>query len=610
MRLTRLFMCTTGLLLTLVVVMLGRSTIQDIKMVEAAEQGMQAMELAYRVMKFAEKASAERGPTIPLLNDTSVPPDAAKRERLSKARTATDDAFKHALLGLEEGLKGQSQSSARMALGHIQKARDELSYARIEVERVAALPFSERITPELRLTRLPIDEMFTVIDTVFEGVTALSAEAERIYPDLSLQLVGARYAAELREYAGRLGSQFNTPLATQKPLGIEERREIQDLTGRIHQLRKLIEVRAKVTSHDPQLDAAMSEMNRRYFGVGLPFIAELTEAGLSGKAYGVDSAQFVARYVPEMKSIVALRDSMFEVAKEKATVRIAQANERTKLNLLIGAAILCIELAVFVFIQRRVLRPLLETTSHMVRLMNGNLSVELAKTNRADEIGDMQNAVVALKAATEKRVALEAKRELLIDHLQVASEVDFLTSLLNRRALMQRGEQLLAQAKRHHWSVAVVLFDIDHFKLVNDAYGHNVGDQVLIQVAAIAQGECRQADLLARYGGEEFILLAFDCDDAQAIHLAERVRTKMEQAKFGSGDETFELTASFGVAQAQSFEVDHLELLIKGADNALYKAKSQGRNCIVESDELFFADSQPYVETTIETKPPQAAIVV
>jgi diguanylate cyclase (GGDEF)-like protein len=588
MRLTRLFMCTTGILLTLVVVMLGRSTVQDIKIVAAAEQGLHAMELAYRVMKFAEKASAERGPTIPVLNDT-VPPDAAKRERLVKARIETDEALLNALGSLKEGLKGPSQSSFNTALAQLQKARDELTQARIEVERVAALPFNERIAPNLRLTRKPINQMFDVIDTVFEAVTGLSAEAEGIYPDLSLQLIGARYAAELREYAGRLGSQFTVPLATLQPLGIEERRDIPQLIGRIQQLRKLVEVRARVTSIDPKLDLAMAEMNKRYFGIGLPFITELSQAGLSGNGYGVDSSQFVARYVPEMKSIVELRDSMFEVAKDKATVKIAQAKERTKFNLLIGIAILCSEVAVFILIQRRVLKPLLATTKHMQRLMNGNLDIELMKTTRADEIGEMQNAVAALKESTEKRLALEAEREQLIDHLQVASEVDFLTSLLNRRALMQRGEQLLAQAKRHHWSVAVVIFDIDHFKLVNDAYGHAVGDQVLIQVAAIAQGECRQADLLARYGGEEFILLAFDCNDAQASYLAERIRTKLEQSKFGSGAETFDITASFGVAHAQSFEVDHLELLIKGADSALYRAKSQGRNCVVESDMLFIA---------------------
>jgi diguanylate cyclase (GGDEF)-like protein len=85
-------------------------------------------------------------------------------------------------------------------------------------------------------------------------------------------------------------------------------------------------------------------------------------------------------------------------------------------------------------------------------------------------------------------------------------------------------------------------------------------------------------------------LLAFDCEEAQATQLAERVRAKMANYKFGSGTDTFELTASFGVAHAQSFEVEHLEVLIKGADRALYKAKSQGRNCVVESDVLFLAD--------------------
>jgi diguanylate cyclase (GGDEF)-like protein len=589
MRLTRLFMCTTGLLLALVVLMLGRSTLQDIKIVRSAEQGLSAMELAYSVMKLAEKASAERGPTIPVLND-AMPADPSKRDRLVKARDETDEALQNTLNGLEAGLLGKSQDASKLALVQIQKARDQLVSARIEVDRVSALPFNERTKEELRLTRIPIDQMFLVIDTVFEGLTGLSAEAERIYPDLSLQLVGARYAAELREYAGRLGSQFTVPMATQKALGVDERRAIPEYVGRIQQLRKLVEVRARVTSLDPRLDAAMSEMNKRYFGVGLPFIASLTELGMAGEPYGVDSGQFVARYLPEMKSIVQLRDSMFDVAKELATKKIAQGKRRTQLNLMIGCAILLTEIAVFLLIQRRVIKPLLVTTNQMLRLMSGNLELSVEKTSRTDEIGEMQNAVAALKAMTEKRIALEAEREQLIEHLQIASEVDFLTSLLNRRALMQRGEQLLAQAKRHHWSVAVVLFDIDHFKLVNDAYGHAVGDQVLIQVASIAQSECRQADLLARYGGEEFILLAFDCEEAQATQLAERVRAKMANYKFGSGTDTFELTASFGVAHAQSFEVEHLEVLIKGADRALYKAKSQGRNCVVESDVLFLAD--------------------
>jgi diguanylate cyclase (GGDEF)-like protein len=585
MRLTRLFMCTTGLLLTLVVVMLGRSTIQDYKTVEAAEQGLKAMELAYLVMKFAEKASAERGPTIPVLNDT-VPPDALKRERLTKARAATDEALHFALKGLERGLQGQSLSVSKLALEQVQQASDELTKARAEVENVAALPFGQRIAPELRLTRKPIDQMFAVIDTIFGGVTGLSAEAERIYPDLSLQLVGARYAAELREYAGRLGSQFTVPLATEKPLGVQERRDIPQLVGRIEQLRKLVEMRARVTTVDPKLNNAISEMNKRYFSVGLPFIAELTEAGLSAQPYGVDSTKFVARYVPEMKSIIELRDSMFAVAKEKATIKIGLANQRMKFNLAIGAAILCIEISVFVLIQRRVLKPLLVTTKNLLQLMNGNVDVNITRTHRADEIGDVQNAVVALKQATERRVSLEAERDHLIHHLQVASEVDFLTNLLNRRALMQRGEQLLAQAKRQHWNIAVVLFDIDHFKLVNDVHGHAVGDQVLVQVAAIAQGESRQADLLARYGGEEFILLAFNCDSAQALHLAERIRKKISESKFSGLDDCFELTASFGVTFAQSNEIDQLELLIRNADRALYRAKSQGRNCVIESEKI------------------------
>lgn len=577
MRLTRLFLLTTGLLLSLVTALLLRSIWADWRQVGAAERGLAAMQRAYLGMKVAEKASAERGPAIPVLNDTE-PPDPAKRARLTEFRRITDAAFDEALAALADSPDPASVS----AHAELARAREELAGARLEVDRVAALPHAQRSAPGQRLTRAPIDQMFAVIDTVLGGVTTQSAAAETAYPELAMPLVGARYAAELREYAGRLGSQFTAPLATQQPLGPDEQREIALLTGRIEQLHKLIRLPARRA--DAPLQAAIAAMDAHYFADGMPFIREVTERGVAGQPYGVDSASFVGRYVPPMKSIVDLRDTLFTAARDAATAHVAAARRRMAINAGLGLAVLCIELAVFLLIRHRVLLPLLRGTQAMKGIMAGRglPSDHLPPATRDDEIGDMQRAVAALRDATARRRALEAERERLIEQLRVASDTDFLTGLPNRRAFTERAGGLLAQARRHGWPVALLVFDLDHFKRINDQYGHLVGDEVLQAAAAHARSEIREGELLARHGGEEFVMLAPDCAPDQAMQLAERLRASLADTPVTTADGlTLRVSASFGVACAEARELPELDRLFHDADQALYAAKAQGRNRVV-----------------------------
>ena len=577
MRLTKLFMLTTGVLLTLVSIMLARSVLQEWRTVDAAQRGLQAMELSSLAMKIAEKASFERGPTNVVLGD-GEPPDAAKRGRLTTARDASDAAFAAPLQILRSSTRPEHQAAA----AQLTKAQDELTRARREVDRVAALPLGERTAPGTRVMRVPIDQMFGVIDTALEAVTILSADAERVYPELSQPLVGARLAAELREYAGRLGSQFTAPIGAQQPLGAEERRDIPVLIGRIEQLRHLIEVQARANPSDARVQEAIAEMNRRYFAIGLPFIASLTAAGTSGNTYGMDLAAFVARYVPEMASIVKLRDTLFTAAREGATARYAQARRNLLVDAAIGLAVLLIEISVFLLIRQRVLKPLLANTRAVVAIAQGKLDTPLPPAGRTDEIGDMQKAVAILKIISEEKHGLEAERERLIKQLQHASSVDFLTGLLNRRAFSERTIQQMALATRQQWPVALIIFDIDHFKAVNDQYGHASGDTVLAQIADIAKREFRTADTLARYGGEEFIALVIDCSAEAAAALADRVRAQIASAQFTSSDgEPFKVSASFGLAALAAAEVKDIGAFFQLADQALYRAKSEGRNRVV-----------------------------
>jgi diguanylate cyclase (GGDEF)-like protein len=579
MRLSRLFLLFTGILLSLVLLMAARSVVQDWRLVRSAEAGLAAMQLTNLAMQVAEKASAERGPTIPVLNDR-VPPDPARRERLNQARQVTDDAFTRAF----EALHADPDSAPTGAAELLDRARLELVRARANVDRVAQLPEIDRTAPGSRLTREPIDQMFAVIDTVFSAVTLLSGAAERAHPDLAMPLVAARYSAELRENAGRLGSQFTSALATQRPLGERERRDIPLLEGRILQLAQLLDVQLKThrMGEDPRIRAAMLELNTRYFGAGLPFIADMTQRGLSNGNYGLESGGFVARYVPEMRSIVQLRDTTFAVAREGAERAVAEARQRMWINLALAGLILLVELAVLFTIRFWVIRPLLSSTHAIRRVLRGESVRRLPAVRRTDELGDLQRAVAEVQALSEQQQQATQERSALIRELQHASTSDPLTGLANRRAFDERGTHLLAQARRHNWQIALVLFDCDHFKAINDRFGHAVGDAVLTQLAQIALTEFRQSDLLARYGGEEFIALASDLGPESADVMAERVRAAIEQTIFRAPDGLpMRITASFGVAVADAQAIEHVDQLFGTADKALYAAKSGGRNRVV-----------------------------
>jgi diguanylate cyclase (GGDEF)-like protein len=159
------------------------------------------------------------------------------------------------------------------------------------------------------------------------------------------------------------------------------------------------------------------------------------------------------------------------------------------------------------------------------------------------------------------------------------ARTDSLTGLWNR---MHFGEQLtrtLAEADRYDHPVSLVLMDIDHFKKVNDTWGHEAGDSVLKQVARVLQDGVRAVDICVRYGGEEIAMLLAQTDSAHAVEVAERLRTRVGATPVKHGPAEIRVTASFGVATYPE-TVKVRDQLFPAADKALYIAKHDGRNCV------------------------------
>jgi diguanylate cyclase (GGDEF)-like protein len=179
------------------------------------------------------------------------------------------------------------------------------------------------------------------------------------------------------------------------------------------------------------------------------------------------------------------------------------------------------------------------------------------------------------KASEEKAMRFGAD----LHALRALADTDGLTGLLNRRAFLPFAEDALSYYKRYQRQFSILMFDIDHFKRVNDTYGHAAGDEVIRAVGALISDEIRSTDKVARFGGEEFVVLLRETDEHLAATLADRLRRKISELSVTSGGQTLNFTTSIGCAMSDDSSRD-VEDVIQRADKALYAAKSAGRNSV------------------------------
>ncbi|PKO13410.1 MAG: hypothetical protein CVU39_19600 [Chloroflexi bacterium HGW-Chloroflexi-10] len=191
-----------------------------------------------------------------------------------------------------------------------------------------------------------------------------------------------------------------------------------------------------------------------------------------------------------------------------------------------------------------------------------------------DPEGNMNELV--LQSARLFEIADEKQK--LFRHQSIT---DTLTGLHNLRHILDEGKRIFEHAEKHQLPIAILIFDIDHFKLVNDTFGHSGGDVVLRTLADICRQSLRETDLVARYGGEEFVVILPNTPPPRAMEIAERLRKAVELAAFSDGKgNKVNITISIGINGENAREIS-FDAALQNADKALFQAKHEGRNQIV-----------------------------
>lgn len=220
-------------------------------------------------------------------------------------------------------------------------------------------------------------------------------------------------------------------------------------------------------------------------------------------------------------------------------------------------------------------------TTYRIQAKNGSWKwfYDRGKVTKRSESGKPELVVGIVFDVTEQK-QMEGQLAQQNKQLLELSMIDFSTKIFNRRALFEKLEQEKNRSDRYSNPFSILMIDIDHFKMINDSYGHLVGDKILIQVAETIGKIIRKIDFLGRYGGEEFMVILPEIDLPGGVNVAEKIRTKIQDSTFA---ENIKLTISLGVAEYKvGISIDEL---INLADTLLYVAKKNGRNRVEASQE-------------------------
>ena len=508
----------------------------------------------------ANKISKERAPANKVLSSTSEEIHQRQQE-LEIYRKEVDQQFEHTAKVLQQ--VGFPHLSQRLESA----VRPSLEQGRLQIDSYAKIPWEQRNAQALDQAIAAMFKAWDSCRTILKGVVIASNTTSTSQNNFISQIL---FLSDLRDQAGRAASIIMAYVTFDQPIPAANLTRAMQVQYRIHYLWDLIGTLQPEEDKTEEFNQLHNAVDTVFIQKGLPIVSSLVEESIQQVPYHLTGTELTNAMVDKFATVVDLQSYLLDYSNQVAEREKSSHLQQLLWTVLLSFVSLGAAIATMIFARKSVFQPLIEARQILFTLSE-NGDTKALSSNAHTKSESLFTAIQRLQQMLQQRDALEFR-------LKNIAHSDPLTGLANRFAL-EEYTRFLESHPSQFSQTCLMIIDIDHFKQVNDQYGHIIGDEVIQFVAQCLKDNVRTSDLLVRYGGDEFLVLIENIDFDNARKIADKIRSEVEGAYILSenGDQ-IQVSVSVGVAiGAQSW----ISLFTK-ADKALFVAKGQGRNAVAE----------------------------
>ncbi|HAA06310.1 MAG TPA: GGDEF domain-containing protein [Acinetobacter schindleri] len=543
-------------LLFICIPLIVNSTQSYLKAVRTSDELHALQEVAI----LANKISKERAPANKVLSSTSEEIHQRQQE-LEIYRKEVDQQFEHTAKVLQQ--VGFPHLSQRLESA----VRPSLEQGRLQIDSYAKIPWEQRNAQALDQAIAAMFKAWDSCRTILKGVVIASNTTSTSQNNFISQIL---FLSDLRDQAGRAASIIMAYVTFDQPIPAANLTRAMQVQYRIHYLWDLIGTLQPEEDKTEEFNRLHNAVDTVFIQKGLPIVSSLVEESIQQVPYHLTGTELTNAMVDKFATVVDLQSYLLEYSNQVAEREKSSHLQQLLWTVLLSFVSLGAAIATMIFARKSVFQPLIEARQILFTLSE-NGDTKALSSNAHTKSESLFTAIQRLQQMLQQRDALEFR-------LKNIAHSDPLTGLANRFAL-EEYTRFLESHPSQFSQTCLMIIDIDHFKQVNDQYGHIIGDEVIQFVAQCLKDNVRTSDLLVRYGGDEFLVLIENIDFDNARKIADKIRSEVEDAYILSenGDQ-IQVSVSVGVAiGAQSW----ISLFTK-ADKALFVAKGQGRNAVAE----------------------------
>ncbi|ENV74263.1 GGDEF domain-containing protein [Acinetobacter johnsonii] len=525
-------------------------------------QALTEIQALQAVADLANKISRERAPANKLMSSNQQ--DFAQHVlELKLYRLTVDEQMQKTL----EVLKHSNLPNLDLSL--FDRLDEALTQGRQQVDAYAALPREQRNAETMDQAILKMFNAWDRSHDVLKDVIAVSEGKDTAVSNFYVQIL---LLADLRDQAGRAASNVMAHVAFKQPIPETNLARSLQTRKQVMYLWELIDTLQPERDKTEEFKVLHQAVYNEFLAKGLLIVERLMNESIYHRPYYLTGTQLTEAIVDKFSTVVELQNYLLKYSVEKAIIEKHKA--QNILLTTVGISLISIFAALFtmIYARKRVFSPLIQAREILFDLSHSSIRPNPMDTK--DQPANMYSlftAIQQLKQTLQQRDALEFR-------LKNIAHLDSLTGVANRYALNEYIK-LLENQPTQFSETCLMVIDIDHFKQVNDVYGHLMGDQVIQFVAEKLKENIRTSDLLVRYGGDEFIVLIENVGMERALKIAEKIRSEIYEAKSVDNVRCPDLKVSISIGVA--IGATSWMALLEKADRALFQAKEQGKNKVV-----------------------------